>query len=310
MPGPLSSPYAVIMDRRQLAGDVAAVLAAVVVGLFLLLSRIGAGRHGLPAAADVPIGALSCAAVWYRRRWPAGLGVLTAVTGVISLSSGGASFVAVATAGSRCRTSVAIGIAVLHQLAMTGYFPIWQPSGAFWMFWLVTLSENTALLALGMYLRARRELIVSLRERVAEAVAAQAVMADHARLAERTRIASEMHDVLAHRVSLVALHAGAMEIQPELPPDAVREIAGLIRATARQALTELRDVIGVLRDPAADGSAPHTPQPTLASITGLVGEFRAAGLNVTLDLDVTDAAVAPDRWAATPTVSCGKGSPT
>jgi signal transduction histidine kinase len=289
----ITSPYAVVMDRREQALDGAAVLGTVAVGLALLLSRIGAGRAGLPVAADLPVGAVSCTAIWFRRRWPAGVGVVTAVTSAISLSSGAAALWAVANAGSRCRTGAAIAIAALHQLAMIGYYQIWRPVEPFWEFWLISMSEYTAVLALGMYLRARRELVISLRERVAEAVTAQQVMADQARLAERTRIAAEMHDVLAHRVSLVALHAGALEIQPDLPPRAVRETAGLIRSTARQALTELRDVMGVLRDPASSDAAPHVPQPTLASITGLVGEFATAGLIVTLDMDVPGAEVAP-----------------
>lgn len=72
--------------------------------------------------------------------------------------------------------------------------------------------------------------------------------AERARLAERTRIAREMHDVLAHRISRVALHAGALEVALDLPPAHVRESAALLRLTAHQALEELRDVIGVLRE--------------------------------------------------------------
>ena len=67
-------------------------------------------------------------------------------------------------------------------------------------------------------------------------------------MAERTRIAREMHDVLAHRISLLALHAGALEVRPDLPAAKVRETAELLRSTARQALEELRGVIGVLRE--------------------------------------------------------------
>ena len=72
-------------------------------------------------------------------------------------------------------------------------------------------------------------------------------MAEKARQAERVRIAREMHDVLGHRVSLIALQAGGLEVKPGLPADVV-QAAGVIRATARQALEELRQVIGVLRD--------------------------------------------------------------
>ena len=72
--------------------------------------------------------------------------------------------------------------------------------------------------AWGMFIRARRQLLLTLRERALRAEAEQRLHAETARMAERTRIAREMHDVLAHRISLMALHAGALEVQPDLPP--------------------------------------------------------------------------------------------
>ena len=119
---------------------------------------------------------------------------------------------------------------------------------------LWALTEFSAVVAWGMYIRARRQLLASLRERVTHAEAAQKLQAEQGRHAERTRIAQEMHDVLGHRISLMALHAGALEVRPDLPPAEVAEAAGLIRSTARQALEELRGVIGVLRG--GGGEAP------------------------------------------------------
>jgi histidine kinase len=78
-----------------------------------------------------------------------------------------------------------------------------------------------------------------------------------------------MHDVLAHRVSLLSLHAGALEFRPDAPPAEIAEAAAVIRATAHAALEDLREVIGVLREDAEDG-APEPPQPTLAHIPALV----------------------------------------
>ena len=86
-----------------------------------------------------------------------------------------------------------------------------------------------------------------------------------------------MHDVLAHRISMVALHAGALEVRPDVPPEKVRETAALPRSTARQALEELRGVIGVLREEPGQESTPEAPQPTLADIPRLVEETRRAG---------------------------------
>jgi signal transduction histidine kinase len=280
------------MNRRDLAADLGCVLLAVVTGLVLLVTRLGGPTGPGPGlAVDLALGALSCGSLWFRRRWPAGVALLTAVTGIFSLSSGGAAFVSVGNAGLRCRAGLAAALTVLHQAAMIGYLLIWVPHYPFWAVWLVSMSEYAAVLVFGLYLRARRQLVASLHGRLAAAVAAQQAFADQARLAERNRIAREMHDVLAHRVSLMALHAGALEIAPDQPPDAVRETAGLIRSTARQTLTELREVIGVLGD--QETEAPRTPQPTLDSIQGLVGEYRRAGLDVALTMEVAGPAQAP-----------------
>src|SRR5207248_4347589 len=74
-------------------------------------------------------------------------------------------------------------------------------------------------------------------------------------MAERTRIAREMHDVLAHRLSLLATYAGAIEYRPDAPPEQVARAAGVVRAGAHQALDELREVITVLREDDGDGDA-------------------------------------------------------
>jgi signal transduction histidine kinase len=285
-------------SRRDLAADAACVALAAGVGLLLLITRFPEtrsprwGSGDLAFAVDLGIGALSCAAIWFRRRWPVGVGLLTAITVAVSLSSGMASYIAVCNVGIRRRAGVAIAMAGLHQVAMIPYYFLWVTRYPFWVVWLVSLTEYTAAVTLGMYIRARRQLVASLRERAENAEATQKLLAEQARSAERARIATEMHDVLAHRVSLMALHAGALEVRPDLPADEVRETAGLIRSTARQAMSELRDVIGVLRDGGQE-EAPHAPQPTLRDIAGLVGEYRHAGLNVDLDMRVDDEEAAP-----------------
>jgi signal transduction histidine kinase len=91
--------------------------------------------------------------------------------------------------------------------------------------------------------------------------------------------------VLAHRVSLLSLHAGALEFRRDASPEEVAEAAGVIRATARAALEDLRQVIGVLREGSEDG-APEPPQPTLADIPALVEESRAAGMRVNCTIEV------------------------
>jgi signal transduction histidine kinase len=108
----------------------------------------------------------------------------------------------------------------------------------------------------------------------------QAARIDQARVTERTRIAREMHDVLAHRISLVALHAGALAYRDDLTRDETAGTAEIIRDNARLALTELRDVLGVLRD-SDDAAGPDRPQPTLAALGELLEECAVAGTPVT-----------------------------
>ena len=150
-----------------------------------------------------------------------------------------------------------------------------------------------AAVAGGMFLRGRRLLLLTLRERAQRAEADQRVHEDQARMAERTRIAREMHDVLAHRISLLALHAGALEVRPDLSSAKVRETAVLLRTTARQALEELRAVVGILREEPGRGSLPPPPQPTLSDITHLVEDTKAAGARIDLCMQVEHADTLP-----------------
>jgi signal transduction histidine kinase len=144
-----------------------------------------------------------------------------------------------------------------------------------------------------MFVRARRQLLLTLRERALRAEADQRLHEDRARMAERTRIAREMHDVLAHRISMLALHAGALEVRPDLPPAKVRETAELLRSTARQALEELRGVVGLLREEPGQDPAPPPPQPTLSDIRRLVDETRRAGAKIDFEMRVEDANAVP-----------------
>ena len=122
--------------------------------------------------------------------------------------------------------------------------------------------------AYGRWVRARRSIHNARQESRTE----------HARQSERDRIAREMHDVVAHRVSLIVLHAGALELAAK--DERTRTTADLIRTTGRDALAELRQVLGVLRGPA------HTaPLPTLADVESLVEQTRNSGVPVQLRIE-------------------------
>ena len=139
----------------------------------------------------------------------------------------------------------------------------------------VLLLYTVVLVAIGMYTGARRELIASMRAQVEQAEREQQLRVAQGQAAERQRIAREMHDVLAHRISLVSMYSGALAYRDDLNPGQTREIAETIRENANLALTELRGVLGSLR-----GEDGDRPQPTLADLPGLIADNRAAGLRI------------------------------
>ncbi|TDB80212.1 sensor histidine kinase [Micromonospora sp. KC721] len=131
----------------------------------------------------------------------------------------------------------------------------------------------------GLWVRTRRQVLAQLRERAERLEREQHERAERARAEERRRIAREMHDVVAHRVALMVLHSGALEVSTTDPRTAAE--AALIRTTGREAMQELREVLGMLRAPDASGPAADlAPLPTLADLDRLLESSRAAGLPV------------------------------
>ncbi|MFI6002303.1 histidine kinase [Streptomyces sp. NPDC051366] len=104
-------------------------------------------------------------------------------------------------------------------------------------------------------------------------------------LEERNRIARELHDVVAHHMSVISIQAQVAPHLVENPSEELKENLAGIRENALEALTELRRVLGVLRSEQPDDPAnPHHPQPTLAELDGLVDNVRSAGLAVTTEI--------------------------
>jgi signal transduction histidine kinase len=173
------------------------------------------------------------------------------------------------------------------------YFEIQPGSESFLLTMVFAVVFICAIAASGMYVGARRDLVATLHERAERAERDQALRLTEAKATERTRIAREMHDVLAHRLSLVAMHAGALSYRRGLSEEEVAASADVIRSNAHQALADLREVLGVLRTAEAD-EAPDRPQPTLADLPSLVEEALGAGTNVRLHNEIGDLAQAPE----------------
>ncbi|MQA11176.1 MAG: sensor histidine kinase [Pseudonocardiaceae bacterium] len=225
---------------------------------------------------------LACAALWLRRRWPVGVALALLPVAVFSDLSTGAIAVSLFTVAVHRRWPVVLVVGGLHVASTVPYFLI-RPSAElpYWTLMVIALSFYAALVAWGMFVRARRQLVISLRERAHRAETEVRLRDERARHLERERIAREMHDVLAHRISLLSLHAGALEFRPDAPADEIARAAGTIRDSAYQALQDLREVLGVLRGDTS-GEPSGRPQPTVDDLPALLEESRQAGMHVTM----------------------------
>ena len=144
----------------------------------------------------------------------------------------------------------------------------------------------------GMYIGSRRELLWTLRDRAERAEAEQHLRVEQGQLHERARIAREMHDVLAHRISLIAVHAGALAYRTDLTDAEKHQTAELIQAASHEAISDLRQVLGVLRDAHQNGSH-ERPQPTFDDLAALVEEAEGAGMRIDYDDRVAGASEMP-----------------
>lgn len=244
------------------------------------------------AVADQCLGALACAAVWLRRRWPVGLALATVPVGFLSNTSGGACLVALFTlAVHRPLRYVAwIGGASVALLPLF-YHLRPDPDAPFRVVVAFVALLTVAIVGWGMLVRSKRQLLLSLRDRTRRAETEARLRAEQAQRLAREAIAREMHDVLAHRLTLLSVHAGGLEFRPDAPREEIARAAGVIRESAHEALQDLREIIGVLR--AGDSEDAGRPQPTLAALDALVAESREAGMKVVLDSRVTDPAAVP-----------------
>jgi signal transduction histidine kinase len=234
-----------------------------------------------------PLVALGCLAVLpWRRRFPLPVVTAVVVASAVSTLAGGAALLALCSIATR-RRPVEIGIVVAVHLVVAQVsavlYPLEQLPDWTWSQLVASVLMAGIAVAVGVAVGARRVEVRSLRDRAESAEREQAARAAQARALERNRIAREMHDVLAHRISLVAMQAGVLDHRDDLTAEENRVLVRGIVDGSRQALEELRDVLGVLR---ADQ---NTPEPSLDGILDLVADARTAGLDVTLTTTVTGA---------------------
>ncbi|WIM93816.1 histidine kinase [Actinoplanes oblitus] len=270
------SPRAAARDRLA---DVIAIVVALLYGSTMML--LGDTRQpgaAIPWQLDLTIGVAGAGALLVRRRWPLALVIALLPFGAVSVAVTGPILVALFSAAIRLRLPLLLGLGAVNVLTSGVYYLLQQhPAFDVWVDYLVRFLVTAAALGWGQFVQAYRRLTTSLREHAARLEAEQHLREEQARLAERARIAREMHDVLAHRMSLISLHAGALEVRDTLRPEELTVAAGAIRTSAHEALEELRAVVGVPR------GRPEPPQPGLADIDDLVASVRAAGMVVGFD---------------------------
>jgi signal transduction histidine kinase len=245
--------------------------------------EVAAGQwrdHPVAFWLEVLAGVVSFVAYGYRRRYPllvtSGLIVVSALS---SLAVGPALMALVSLSTRRVWREIIVA-GTLNTIAGSVFFTAKPIQGSPWVLsTVINLLGTGVLVAIGMYIGARRELVTTLRDRADRAEREQALRLSQARASERARIAREMHDVLAHRISLVAMHAGALEFRKDLTPKETADVAGVIRDNAHQALADLREVLGVLRDD-EPADAPVRPQPTLRDLDDLITDEVRAGARI------------------------------
>lgn len=264
-----------LTGRQELLRYAIASVPLVLVGVgwgFVVANDIA----GWPEAAlDLGLGAVGLVLLRWRRRLPFTIAVGTALLTIGSGSATGAAYVALVSLATHRDGWRTAGAAAVLWLAFVG--TSFVDSGWGSTTTLVAAIAGTVMVAclvgFGLYRRSRRDLELS-EERRQESERRDGL--ERARAGERARIAREMHDVLAHRLSILSLHAGALAHRTDLTGDEVRQAAAVIRDNAHASLEELRGTLGSLREEDPLGG----PQPSFDDLPALVAEVREAGQRV------------------------------
>ncbi len=286
------NPFAVRRTPSQWTSD----------GAFFLLALLIWGLYGFTPGVltsvpewfwpiDRALGLVAVLSIWWTRSHPLLVGILVVVPGTLAATSALAVLVAVYRMGAFARPTQSVAVTIGHVVLALPYHALLPVPGMDWVTWVITIPLLYAVvLGAGLLVRSRRLVLEGLRRTAeSERLRLEAELA-RVRRSERERIAREMHDVLAHRISLLSVHAGALEYRTasgsrDLEPQEIHDAAALIRDTAHLAIDDLRDVLDVLRDERSDDHPLPTArrQPLLGDLPALAEEARRAGQRVTLE---------------------------
>jgi len=285
-PGSRAAPGYGRLTPRDRVVDVACVLIAFLFGLVAVGDNDPAPRIGpLPHWLDLTLCIAGALSLLVRRRWPIGLAVLMILASTLVPSVGAAGGLALFNVAVHRRPAVSLSlgaVAMASCMLQFWLYPLADVPNAYWIAVTLTALACLALVAWGIVVRTRRQLMASLTDRAVRAEAEQQLRVEQGQRLERERIAREMHDALGHRLSLLSIHAGALEFRPDMPTDELSRAAGVIRSSARDCVDDLREIVGVLRSQhTADG-----PRRGIAELDALLDESRAAGMRIELETGV------------------------
>jgi signal transduction histidine kinase len=267
-------------SARDWVVDSVAFLVAGLVGLILYDENSADRIPEWLFAADFVSGIALCLLLWFRRHWPIQLAVLSAVVTIYSETGGIAALIFAMNVAVYFQLRVTLLIGAVNVVSVILYSFVRETTDPPVLVYATAIPLYIAAVGWGSYIRSRRQLLQTLRERAERAESVARLEAEQGQLRAREEIAREMHDVLGHRLSLLSVHAGALAYRPDASTEEIAGAAEIIRSSAHQALQDLREVIGVLRAPVGE-----LPQPTFGDLPVLVEGAQRAGVPVELVLD-------------------------
>jgi signal transduction histidine kinase len=272
--------------RRSFAFDLALALLAAAAELAHII-----GATGALAAPSLALAVVAGGALVLRRRAPVAVlaTILAAGVAIVALGddpSGLSMLIALYTTAAYCELRVSLAALVLTAAtaatlsAVTVDAPGRQTSATFGA--IIAAALTIGAWALGAYAQTRRRYLRELQERAASAEREREQLARIAVHEERASIARELHDIVAHSVSVMLLGVRGARDVLRSAPDAAEETLARVERSGEQSLAELRRILALLREP--EQTAQSHPQPSLAELNELVAGYREAGLPVRLEV--------------------------
>ncbi|MEU6198627.1 sensor histidine kinase [Streptomyces sp. NPDC047061] len=265
-----------------------ALPAAVLIVVAVAATAAGKSGWHAPRAAGVAWVALTCVPLVFRSRWPLPVAVLTLAVDLTGMAlapdralAPAASLVALYTLATRSSRRTAWSVGVIAAVAIAGVYAATHDEPLLVGTSLLRLDFAIAATAIGDAVHSRRRHLARVEARAERAERTREEEARRRVTEERVRIARELHDVVAHHITLVNAQAGVAHHLMRTDPDRAYEALAHIKDNSRSALDELRATVGLLRQP-DDAPDSRAPIPDLADLESLISRVRGGGLTVTV----------------------------